>query len=203
METVSLIKLVLEEFQQGMQYDEYKNLIDSLLAENKSTGANQSEQLTMYSSLNQRRMKRWEKTLKISPEEKQKIEVFPKKMSWLVISEGWCGDAAHILPVLQKMASFNKNIDLRIVLRDDHEKLMNQFLTNGGKSIPKLIMIDLAEEKIIADWGPRPSTATEMVENYKKDHGSLDADFKEELQLWYNKDKGKTVVEDILARLCI
>src|SRR5215217_2298139 len=60
----------------------------------------------------------------------------------LVISEGWCGDAAQILPILNKMAlASDKKIDLRIVLRDENDELMSQYLTNGGKAIPKVIVI--------------------------------------------------------------
>ena len=87
------------------------------------------------------------------------------------------------------------------MLRDDNEGLMNQFLTNGSKSIPKLIMIDTDSLKVIASYGPRPSTATAMVENYKKEHGQLTPEFKEDLQRWYNKDKGKTTIDDLTKLL--
>ena len=81
------------------------------------------------------------------------------------------------------------------------EALMNQFLTNGSKSIPKLIAIDDSTDRVVHTWGPRPSTATEMVKDYKDVHGSLDAAFKEELQIWYNKDKGKTIEQDLIELL--
>jgi hypothetical protein len=42
---------------------------------------------------------------------------------WLVISEGWCGDAAQLLPIINKMAVESGKIDLRIVLRDENEEL--------------------------------------------------------------------------------
>ena len=35
-----------------------------------------------------------------------------------------------------------ENIELKIVLRDENEELMNEFLTNGSRSIPKLIVLD-------------------------------------------------------------
>ena len=75
---------------------------------------------------------------------------------------GWCGDAAQILPVINKMAEVSDKIDLRIVLRDDNENLMNLFLTNGTKSIPKLIIIDKATNKVINDFGPRPVSYTHL-----------------------------------------
>ena len=55
-------------------YQEYKDLIKNLLAENKSTGPNQSDDLTNYSMLNDRRMKRLDKTIKISEESTTEIQ---------------------------------------------------------------------------------------------------------------------------------
>ncbi|MCQ4503980.1 thioredoxin family protein, partial [Vibrio parahaemolyticus] len=83
-----------------------------------------------------------DKTAKVADATKSTIENFDKKVTWLVISESWCGDAAHVMPILNKVAELNDAIDYKIVLRDDNEALMDQFLTNGGKSIPKLIMLD-------------------------------------------------------------
>jgi hypothetical protein len=88
------------------------------------------------------------------------------------------------------------------VLRDDNDSLLNLFLTNGSKSIPKLIMLDAETLEVLDDYGPRPSTATKLVEDYKKKHGALTPEFKEDLQRWYNKDKGQTTIEDLTALLC-
>ena len=116
-----------------------------------------------------------------------------------VLTESWCGDASPSLPVMNKIAELNSNIEFKIVLRDENLDLMNLFLTNGGMSIPKLIVIDNDQEKVIADWGPRPSIATKMVEDYKAEHGSLSAAFKQDLQVWYNKDKGQNILQDIVT----
>ena len=67
----------------------------------------------------------------------------------MVISEGWCGDAAQILPVINKMALVSNKIEFRIVLRDENPALMDAFLTNGGKAIPKVIMIDNESGEVI------------------------------------------------------
>ena len=77
---------------------------------------------------------------------------------------------------------------------------MNQFLTNGSKSIPKIIIVD-SNNEVINSWGPRPSIATKMVLDYKEINGALDADFKKNLQIWYNKDKGNNTQEDIVKLL--
>ena len=142
-------------------------------------------------------MKRLDKTIKISEETIAEIKSVTTPQTWLVLTEGWCGDAAQNLPVINKIADSNENINLKLVLRDDNEALMDLFLTNGGKSIPKLIALD-KDHNVIDTWGPRPTTATKMVADYKAENGSLDAQFKQDLQVWYNKDKGKDVQDDFV-----
>lgn len=201
MNALQLSEIIERSFSQSYSYKEFRDLMDDLLTRNQSTAKVQEESLTEYSKMNQRRMKRWEKTLKISEEAASKIKAYKGKLIWLVITESWCGDAAHSMPVMNKLAELNSDIEIKVVLRDEHEELMNQFLTNGGKSIPKLVMYQPETKKVIAEWGPRPTTATQMVEAYKTKHGKLDAEFKEELQRWYNKDKGQTTIENIIALL--
>ena len=181
-----------------ISYLEYRDLVKNLLVENKSTGPNQSEELTNYSLLNDRRMKRLDKTIKISEKTTQEIKMINEPQTWLLITEGWCGDAAQNLPVINKMAEINENINLKLVLRDEHLELMDLFLTNGGRAIPKLIALD-KDNNVINTWGPRPTVATKMVADYKTEHGSLDAKFKEDLQVWYNKDKGQSTQEDFVS----
>tara|TARA_B100000809_G_scaffold128979_1_gene126991 strand:- start:1548 stop:2144 length:597 start_codon:yes stop_codon:yes gene_type:complete len=180
-----------------ISYQEYKGLVKDLLTENKSTGPNQSEDLTNYSLLNDKRMKRLDKTIKISEETIEEVKKVNEPQTWLLITEGWCGDAAQNLPVINKMADLNDHIDLKLVLRDENLELMDLFLTNGGSAIPKLIILD-KEINVINTWGPRPTVASNMVAAYKAENGSLDADFKQELQVWYNKNKGKSTEKDFV-----
>ncbi|WP_199915401.1 thioredoxin family protein [Aquimarina spinulae] len=195
--TMTIPELITQGIDNSFTYQEYKSLISSLLTKNKSTGHEQSEALTNYSMLNDRRMKRWDKTLKIDESISTSFSNTDLDVTWVVLTEGWCGDAAHVLPVLNKLAELNDGIDLKIISRDDHDELMNNFLTNGGKSIPKLIVYDNQNKEVLNSWGPRPSVATQMVNDYKEQHGSLDPEFKQDLQVWYNKDKGANIAEDL------
>lgn len=185
----------------SMSYLEYAELVEQLTANNSTTGAEKTEALANYTMLNNRRIKRWNKTIKVSEEAKSKIESFDKKITWLVITESWCGDAAHIMPVINKVAELSDNINYRVVLRDDNDALMNLFLTNGGKAIPKLIMVDDATQDVVKTFGPRPTVATQLVNDYKAEHGKLTPEFKEDLQRWYNKDKGQSTIEDLVELL--
>jgi hypothetical protein len=180
-------------------YPEYRKLVTDLLSEGKSTGNEQSENLTHYTSLNEARMNRLEKTIKISENIINKLQKLDNHYIWLVISEGWCGDAAQILPIINKMAlESNKKIDLRIVFRDANDELMSHYLTNGGRAIPKVIVICKEAGIVRADWGPRPKGATELMADYRKEFGVIDEKIKTDLQLWYLADKGISVQEELL-----
>jgi hypothetical protein len=180
-------------------YIEYRKIVTDLLRENKSTGNEQSEALTQYSALNETRMDRLDKTMKILPEVVARLQALEHEYIWIVISEGWCGDAAQLLPVFDKMAEQSEGkIELRIVLRDENEELMNNFLTNKAKSIPKLIVLNKVTSGALAHWGPRPNGAVELISAYKKEHGVIDETLKADLQLWYLHDKGLSTQSELI-----
>ncbi|MFV5690439.1 thioredoxin family protein [Flavobacterium sp. LT1R49] len=180
-------------------YSEYRKLVSDLLLEGKSTGNEQSENLTQYSFLNETRMDRLDKTMKIPDENSLKLKNLEREYLWLVISEGWCGDAAQILPVLNQMTiASDGKIEMKIVLRDENEELMKLFLTNKKRAIPKLIIIDRETGSLLDSWGPRPKDATDLINDYKKKFGVIDEKIKTELQLWYLKDKGLSTQQEII-----
>lgn len=193
--------LIQHSLSKAISYSEYRRLVSQLAEIGKSTGPEQTEALTHYTQLNDRRMKRWDKTLKFSEEAQQLISKINRKVTWLVITESWCGDASPSLPVMHKIAALNSNITLKIVLRDENIDLMNRFLTNGTMSIPKLIVINDATKEVVGEWGPRSKAATTLVEDFKAEHGQLTAAFKEGLQVWYNKDKGQDILKDLTGLL--
>lgn len=174
----------------SMNYNEYLLLIDEKIAENASTGHEQNQMLTDFTKLNRARMKRLDKTQDILPELQKIAQEIKQKQVWIVLTESWCGDAAQSVPVLQKIAALNPLIDLRLVLRDDNDALMQKYLTNGGRSIPKLIAVseDLSAE--LFTWGPRAVAAQNEVNRLKEVFGSFNEQAKEGLQIWYNNDKG-------------
>ena len=195
--------IIVSALSKSITYQDYREKVKTLVENNSTTGDDKSEAMVNYTMLNDRRMKRWDKTVKVSDEVKNRLSNFSGDVTWLVITESWCGDAAHVIPVINKIAELHDGIDLKLVLRDENDALMNQFLTNGGKAIPKLIMIDNATGQVIDTFGPRPSEATKMVNNYKATYGKLTPEFKEDLQRWYNQDKGQTAIEDLLQLLCL
>ncbi len=194
-------EIIKSSLEKSITYFEYRKVVTDLLLEGKSTGNTQSDDLLHYSKLNETRMNRLEKTITVSPEIEERLKLLRKHYIWLVISEGWCGDAAQLLPIMHKMEVLTDHIDFKIVLRDENEILMNKFLTNGGKSIPKLIVLDRETLEVLADWGPRPKEAFDLVKNYKEKHGILDETIKTELQMWYLHDKGISTQNELLEMM--
>ncbi|NHN27002.1 thioredoxin family protein [Flavobacterium jejuense] len=182
-------------------YEEYKALVTKLIEEGRSTGNNQSEALLHYSQLNETRIKRLDKTIVVEESIASDLKQLKKEFIWLVISEGWCGDAAQLLPIMNKMAELSNAIDLRIVLRDANKDLMDLFLTNGSQSIPKLIILDANTKEVVADWGPRPEPARKLIADYKAQYGVVDEPIKIDLQKWYLQDKGLTTQEELMQLL--
>ena len=190
--------IIKQSLAKSYTYQEYRNQVSTLLKEGKSTGNEQSADLTHYSELNEVRMNRLDKTMVVPEENIKRLQEIDSEMIWLVISEGWCGDAAQILPIINKMAEQSEKIDLKIVFRDENEELMNLFLTNGTKSIPKLIVLDKNSLEVLGDFGPRPTEAKQLILDYKATHGVVDETAKTELQKWYLHDKGLSTQGEIL-----
>ena len=190
--------IIKQSLAKSYTYQDYRNQVSALLKEGKSTGNEQSADLTHYSELNEVRMNRLDKTMVVPEENIKRLQEINSEMIWLVISEGWCGDAAQILPIIHKMAEQSEKIDLKIVFRDENEELMNLFLTNGTKSIPKLIVLDKNTLEVLGDFGPRPTEAKQLILDYKATHGVVDETAKIELQKWYLHDKGVSIQREII-----
>ena len=99
-------------------YQEYRNFIAKLAQDGQTSGANLSLDYVNYTKLNESRMHRLDKTMQVVADVKLVLENLSKESIWLVLSESWCGDAAQVLPVINKMAEVSDKIDLRIVLLD-------------------------------------------------------------------------------------
>lgn len=193
------MKHILEKsLQTAQSYTEYKEMVLELLKQGKSTGINQTDDLVHFTKLNNQRMKRLDKQTKLNEETLSKAQKINRDFTWLVLTESWCGDAAQTLPVINKFAEANEKIDFKVVLRDENEELMNQFLTNGNKAIPKLIVVDNDTKEVVGSWGPRSAKAAKMVIDYKEKHGKIDSKLKTDLQNWYNEDRGVHIEKEMV-----
>lgn len=181
-----------EYLERSMTFAEYVKLIDDLLAEGKTTGENQSEAMTGYGKLNRQRMQRLEKTVVISDSLREKARQVSRRQIWLIITEGWCGDAAQNIPIIEKIAAESENIETRYVLRDENLELMDAYLTYNARSIPKLIALDAETLEELGTWGPRPAAAMELFFEMRG-RGLEKPLMMENLQRWYVADKNRAI----------
>ena len=190
-------EIIQQSLAHAVGYEEYRNIISTLLAAGKSTGSSQSENLNQYTLLNETRMNRIEKTVTVSKENQQALQQIKSKYIWLIISEGWCGDSAQIVPIIAKMAEVTPNIKFQMVLRDANNALMDLFLTNGSRSIPKLIVLN-RDFQVLDHWGPRPKGAVALMNRHLEEAGYISDEAKSQLQMWYLNDKGISTQLEII-----
>ncbi len=196
------MKAILQDaLQNSMTYSKYREKIDLLLAQQLSTGNIQNENLLHFSQLNVTRMHRLDKTISVPDEIKLAMQQINRPMIWLVLTEGWCGDAAQIVPVLHHLSETSDKVQFLLVLRDENDALMQHFLTNESKSIPKLVALDAVTLEVVFDWGPRPEGAQQLMSDYKAQHGKIDDFIKTELQKWYTKDKGMQIMQEVVEKV--
>lgn len=179
----------------GISYAEYRALTDELIEAGKTTGPNQSEAFIEYTRLNGKRMKRLDKLAVLSDRLKELISEVKGPWYWLVLTEAWCGDAAQNLPLLGKMEALNPAITMRLLMREENPELMNEFLTNGGRSIPKLVCLNENLE-VLGTWGPRPAPAQQLLMSHKADPNKDNSEIGKALQQWYNQDKNQTLDQE-------
>ncbi|MEY4659894.1 MAG: hypothetical protein RJB36_1660 [Bacteroidota bacterium] len=193
----------LNKLANSFTFESYKDHVQELVAQGKTSGTDQREDLIHYTELNARRMKRIEKTTVLSEDLQKQLSRISEPMTWVLISEAWCGDAAQIVPVIGIMAKQNPLIDLKIILRDENLGIMDQYLTNGGRSIPKLICLDhLQQERFV--WGPRPATIQQVVADCKSEGITDHSILVERIQYAYNQDQTRSIqqeIHDILVQL--
>ncbi len=174
----------------------YEKQFDDILDGINNSYPYDSANYINYVKLNKSRMRRWYKKGQLNPELEERILNIDQTLNWVLITEPWCGDAAHSHAFIAKLAELNPKINLIVQNRDAEGSEIDQYLTNGGKSIPKLIVRD-QDGNDLFDWGPRPKEAQAMVMNFKNDDSISMEDKKIAVQKWYNNDKGTAIQEEL------
>ena len=180
-------------------YATYRQLIDEVVAQGKTTGPQQSEELTAFTALNVQRMSRLDKTVKLLPELSAAAASLTGSYVGLIITEGWCGDAAQLVPVIEAVAQASAgHLRTAYVLRDDNLDLADEYLTNGSRSIPKLVVLHADTLTEVLHWGPRPAEAQALLLKLKAE-GMAHDDFIREIHAWYAHDRTQATQRELLA----
>jgi len=184
---------------ESMDYNGYRTMIDALLAEGKTTGSNHSEAMIEYTKMNVHRMNRLDKQAQLTNLLLDALKEVDEDWIWLVLTEAWCGDAAQNIPVIARMAEQSSHIDVKFILRDQYPGIMDQYLTNGGRSIPKLVCLDAETLEEIGTWGPRPEEAQQKAMNWKNDPDVTTKEWSRRLHKWYADNKTEDVQAEFEA----
>lgn len=182
-----------------MKFEEYLSYFEAILASPESYPAYTDPAYFNYTKLNWSRTNRWLKRFELSDELKEKITAIQEPQQWILITEPWCGDAAHSVPQIVRITEQNPHIELEIQLRDTAPFLIEDYLTDGGKSIPKLIVRNAKAEDLFV-WGPRPSVLQQIFV-VMKEEGKTFEDIKAFMQKWYNEDKGSELQREFVELL--
>jgi hypothetical protein len=184
-----------------MDYKTYLKLFEETINSNTPEPPYTDQQYLKYAKLNFSRMNRWQKTLQLNEDLISEVRAIAKPQEWIIITEPWCGDGAPIVPFLVRLAEQNPLIKYDLQLRDQEPFLISSYLTNGTKSIPKLIVRDEAGNDLFT-YGPRPKATQQLVNRLKAANVDYDT-LNTEVQNWYNKDKGVELQKELLQLFSI
>lgn len=148
---MELQQIIKDAANKSISYEQYRAFVEAHTVNGTNSGDEVTEALAEYTKLNNQRMKRLDKTLKILPEYQEFLNSFDKDVYFLIITESWCGDAAQTMPMMNKVAQA-AGVDFKVVLRDENPLLMDRFLTNGGRAIAKLILVDNNTGLPVTTW---------------------------------------------------
>lgn len=127
-----------ELFESGMTIDEFK----AQMRENRD------------------KLERSEVEAVIPPEERAFYAGLPEPLNVLVLAEDWCPDVVAGLSLVSKLAQETGKLNVRVLLRDQHLDVADQYLKEGKyRSIPVLVFFD-QQMRQIGYIIERPARAT-------------------------------------------
>jgi len=139
-------------------------------------------------AINLQRSSRIFKTYQPSEEIRNLLSRVESPQIWMLLSEVWCGDSAQSVAQIARIARLSPAISLRILLRDEHPDIMDAYVTDGKRSIPKLVVFT-PQGVEVGRWGPRPRGAEEVV-RLALAEGVPKKTRLERLHLWYGRNRG-------------
>jgi hypothetical protein len=180
-----------------MNFSAYQQVFQDILNAPAPPAPYNNADYLNYTKLNWSRQQRWFKVGLLNADLMAAITNIKSEQFWTIITEPWCGDASHTLPFIQMLTQLNPFIKVDYQLRDSPPFLIEQYLTNDSKSIPKLIIAD-SEHHDLAVWGSRPAACQQLYVELLNAHVSMD-EKKIALQKWYNEDKGVSFQLELLT----
>ncbi|MBD2769761.1 thioredoxin family protein [Hymenobacter sp. BT664] len=180
-------------------YAQFRALVSTLVAEHRTSGPDQNPAYLRFTEQNQAHLDR-AYAMPLLPELVATLAQLPRPEHWLVLGEAWCGDTAHVLPILAHLAAASLGtVQLHVLLRSDHPALMAAHQTNGRNSIPRLIRRDATTGTDLGGWGSRPAGAQALSEQLHADQSLHTNQIVKAMNAWYEADNGQAVQRELLA----
>jgi len=187
--------------QESLTYLEYIELTKSIINNVSPSAPYDNEKMLKYTEANLERMQRVSNNISIDQKLYNLLTSVTDRWIWVIITEPWCGDAAQIVPALCAFADVNSNIETKLILRDTNLDLMDAYLTEGGRSIPKLICLHQDTMEEIGTWGPRPQQIQVMVDKFKSYTTTSFGQKVRQIHQWYDDNKSAVLQEEFIALL--
>lgn len=184
-----------------MSWDSYLEYMQQIAAHQINTAPYNDEKYLSYTKKNLENTLQTLKNITLNAKLYNELSKLSSPLNWIVLTEPWCSDASHSAPVIASIADAATAIRLHILLRDENETIMNQYLTNGGKAIPKLICFDENFQQELFVWGPRPASLQAIVEADKTDSTLTFSDKIKKINDWYLQDQTNSLQEELLVLL--
>lgn len=179
----------------GWDFEDYLQQMQKLVeATPSSSEESVSDPKLAYLSLNYRRCVRLKKQFQPSSEIVNVVKQLRKPILLLVLSEMWCGDSAQLVPCLFRITELSPYLTMKILSRDENPDIMDQFLTDGKRSIPKVIGLSEKGE-VLFTWGPRPAPAQELFQT-AREKGLSKEEVSRQLHTWYAQDKCQSLEKE-------
>ena len=139
----------------------------------------------------------WEGIHRIAvlPEWSRGLDASAAPRRLLVLAEDWCGDASNTIPILARLAERVPGLELRVIRRDEHPEVMDQYLTDGSRSIPIVIALDV-DFRELGHWGPRPTALQDWVLANKARIAK--PELYPQVRKWYARDRGESTLREVL-----
>ncbi len=178
----------------GLSYINYYQKIQNFASEKTTSGHDVTAERIEITKLNLHRMKRLNEA-----KFENELILLTTPIAAAIITEAWCGDSAQNIPWLEHFFnSCSPKITSQYFFRDDNPELMNQFLTNGSRSIPKCILFNKQNGEVLGTWGPRPEEIKNWLAELRSENPEMPKhDWEIELHKYYTKNNGAAIMSDL------
>lgn len=189
--------LTAEQFATGLSYPAYRQHIAEMLA-TPAPDAHLAKLLPHYQE-SVARMDREAPAIALLPALQAALGQLTQAYTWAIITEGWCGDASHTVPLLEAVAQASGgHLTTRYFLRDAHPDFIDRYLTNGGRAMPIAVVLDSGARTEAAVWGPRPAPLQALMQDLKA-RETPTKDLISQVNAWYDADATRTTQQELLA----